>query len=424
MFNLSFLKSEFSRNTLTLIAGTAIGQLIPVALQLFLRRIYTPEEFGALAVYLTLLGMITIVSALRYDSAIVLPEDDQTATNTFSLAVIFNLISFLLLLITMLFFRGWLAQLIGLPDKYEFYLFLLPFSCMAFGVYQAMNFWLIRKKAFKASAINKITRRASEGLVQVGSGISGIRSGLVWGDLAGNVANVASGYIQMLQCGFSRSLISFKAMKHAFWQFIEFPKYNALPTLLSSAATVLPYLFINKFYSTETVGYLDLTRLVLALPLVFISATVTQVFYQQITSRKAMHQSVLPEVRGILNILLLMIAVEMTIVLLFGPRLFGFVFGENYSLSGFFAQIMVFSFSLNCIASSFSSVFLTFRKIRLNSIWQIFYFIFICFLLLVTDYEIENFLYVYVSIEVVMYGIYCFIIYRLIRQYERSLKNE
>ena len=83
--------SEFTKSTLTLVIGTAIAQSIPFVLQPFLRRIYSPEDFGAISVFLSILAVISIVSSLRYEVAMLLPKEDEDAANIFFLTVLINI---------------------------------------------------------------------------------------------------------------------------------------------------------------------------------------------------------------------------------------------------------------------------------------------------------------------------------------------
>jgi len=423
MFKLPSLKSEFSKNAFVLIAGTVVAQSIPILLQPILRRVYSPEDFGALAVYLTLFSMITIAFSLRYEAAIVLPKNNNVAANILSLTFIINIVFAVVLFAALVLFKNAIVRLIGLPEKYSNYLFFLPVTCLAFSMYQSMNYWLIRKKAFKASANNKIIRRGTEGIVQAGTGFLKIPGGLFFGDLFGNIANAISGLTQLRNQDFHLKLISKKKMGYVLSRYAEFPKYNLIPTLLSSAATVLPFLFINKFYSTETVGYLDLTRLVLSIPLIFISATISQVFFQQTTEKKNNSLSIKKDITDILYLLFAIIIIEMLFIFLFGPQLFGFVFGSKYEVSGVYSQILIFSFALNFIGSAFSSILITFEKIRLNSIWQITYFLAICSLFFLKGLEIDEFLKIYVLVEVVMHSIYCLMIYYIVNRYEKKIKT-
>lgn len=416
-------KSDFSKNTLILVSGTVAAQAIPLLLHPFLRRIYTPEDFGAMAIFLSIFSMLTIVSALRYEATIVLPESDNEASNILSLTFIISLILNFLFLITILLFKEPIIKLIGLPLKYSNYIYFLPITSFLFSCYQSLNYWLIRQKAFKASSVNKIVRRTVEGTTQLVMGLLKIPGGLFVGDLLGNFSNVMSGVRQIFKSKFSLATVSKKEIVAVFKKYIDYPKYNVVPTLLSSAASLLPFLFINKFYSTEIVGYLDLSRMVLSIPLIFISATISQVLFQQITEKKHKLLSIKTDLLNIVYLLIAIISLEAIILLLFGNDLFQLIFGDQYILSSTFSKILIFSFSLNFITSTFSSVYITFDKIKINSIWQIAYFVSICSLLLFSHLEILDFIKVYVVIEVVMSIINCVILFKIVYSYENQIKN-
>ena len=49
-------KSEFGRNVLTLLTGTTVAQIIPMASMPILTRLYVPEEFGEAHRYVLLLA--------------------------------------------------------------------------------------------------------------------------------------------------------------------------------------------------------------------------------------------------------------------------------------------------------------------------------------------------------------------------------
>ena len=75
----TFKKSSFVRNSLTLIFGTALAQLIPIFLQPFLRRSFSPEQFGLISVYITIVGMFAAVANFKYESAVVIPKEKKEA---------------------------------------------------------------------------------------------------------------------------------------------------------------------------------------------------------------------------------------------------------------------------------------------------------------------------------------------------------
>jgi O-antigen/teichoic acid export membrane protein len=60
-------KSEFSRNVLTLMTGTTIAQAIPIAISPILTRIYTPEDFGMFALYMSTASLFSVIATGRYE---------------------------------------------------------------------------------------------------------------------------------------------------------------------------------------------------------------------------------------------------------------------------------------------------------------------------------------------------------------------
>ncbi len=423
MFKKLFAKSEFTKNTFVLVLGTVIAQLIPLAIHPFLRRIYSPEAFGALAVFLSLFSMVTIVSAFRYEVTIVLPKNSIEAANILGLTFFLSLGFNLLILISLLLFKDEIVALIGLPDEYANYIYFLPITSFLYSMYQSINYWLIRKKAFKSSSVNKVVRRSVEGVIQLVLGLFKFPGGLFVGDLFGNFSNVVSGVFQSSKNAFSTKLLSKRKMVYAMKKHSDYPKYNFVPTLLSNAASLLPFLFINKIFSTEVVGYLDLSRMVLSIPLIFISATIAQVLYQQITEKSHNSQSIKKDLLNILYLLLGIIALEAIVLFLFGNSLFQFIFGDNYLISSYFSKVLIVSFSMNFIYSTFSSIYMTFNKIKINSIWQVLYFLSICSLLFFKHLDIYEFLQVYVLIEVVMLSINILMMLAIVGRYEKNIVN-
>ena len=106
------------KNISILVSGTTIAQLIPIILQPLLRRYFSPEEFGAYAVYLSLIGILIVVASMKYELAIILPEKDKAATNILALAVLINLAFSSILLLIIVLFRSPVSNMINLSPQY------------------------------------------------------------------------------------------------------------------------------------------------------------------------------------------------------------------------------------------------------------------------------------------------------------------
>ena len=189
MLNKIPLNPGFVRNTAILVSGTGIAQVIPILMQLVLRRTYSIEDFGAFSVYMSLLSPFVVIALFRYEIAIVIPSDKKDATNLFAISLITNLIFVAFLLLIIILFKNPVISLFNFPEKYSYYLYFLPLGILLFGASQSINYFLIREKAFKASAINKISRRIAEGFTQVIFGLIKQPVGLVIGDIIGNLSN-------------------------------------------------------------------------------------------------------------------------------------------------------------------------------------------------------------------------------------------
>lgn len=418
----NLLKSELIRNTSVLITGTVVAQLISIGLQPFLRRYFSVAEFGTLSVYLSMVGILAVVSTLRYDDAIVLPDDDKDSANLLFVSVGLNFAVCLLALFLVFLFGARILTAINLSSKFSLsILYMVPLGAFLINTSLSFNYWLIRKKRFNNVSLNKLIRRGSEGISQVIFAFLKNPRGLIISDIIGQSINTGVTAYQGFRFGFSFNFFSLDKIKAVVRNYSDFPKFNLLPAFMSTCSFLLPPIFINQYYSAESAGYFDMAKLVLSIPLAFIATSISNVLLQRIAEKYNARQSFMDDVKPLLLIVILICAIEFLVIYLFGNLLFGFAFGKVYEISGDISRIMVWSFALNFIVSSFSCLFISMQKIKIYSIWQLFYFISIISLLLFRDLSFFDFLKVYVAVETVSYASVLIIMYAIVRKYERSL---
>jgi O-antigen/teichoic acid export membrane protein len=417
----NLLAGDFFKHILILFSGTLIAQAIPVVMQLFLRRVYTPEVFGAFSVYMSILGILAILVTLRYEMAIVLPDNNVDATNLLGLTICLSFGLNILFAVILLIFHQPIIHLLNFPEKYGFFLYFIPLGVFLFSSYQAINYWLVRIKAFRASSVNKVSRRVAEGAVQIIFAIAKLPIGLVLADLSGNVINNLSGINQITKKGLNLKSISINHILLLFKKYIHFPKYNLLPAVLDTCTLAMPIFFINKFFSAKYAGYVDLTQLAIVAPLSLISATISQVLFQKISEKRNANQ---PIVRNIVQLSVFLFSISFIVLLIiqfWSTGLFSLVFGEKWKISGQIAKIMVFSYTIRFIVSPLSIIFIALEKIKIQAFWQIFYFILIGSLFFYSEFEFEKFLKLFVLFEVISYLLYYIIIIKISRDYDRNL---
>lgn len=394
------LKSELLKNASVLAFGTLIAQAIPILLQPILRRYILPEDFGVYSVYVSVVGILLVVSSLRYEQTIVLPKHNKDASTILSLSLIISFTFNLLLLIALLLFKNEALEFLNLkPDK-EYIVILIPLGTFLISSFYAFNFWLIRKKAFMSISGNKLTRRIVEGLSQSLFAIKGFSKGLVFGDILGQLANIGASFYQSVRNGFSFNRFSWSKAKYLASKYSDFPKYSLIPSVMSAASNLLPVIFINRFFASEQAGYFDLSKLMLSIPLALVATSFSSVLLQRVSERYRSGLSIFKDLLPIFIVTIVIAIAEVLAIVLFGSELFALIFGETWRFSGEISKLLVWSFALNFIASSFTPIFVAMNRIKLQSLWQLIYFTSIISLVIFKNISFLGFLKIFVLIEV------------------------
>ena len=357
------LKSEFSRNVLTLMTGTVIAQAIPIAISPILTRIYTPEDFGLFAFYMAIASIISVIATGRYELAIMLPEKEEDALNIAALSglitVFVSLISFTVIFV----FNHQIVLWIEKPEVSN-WLYLIPLSVLVTGLYQSFNYWHNRSKNYKVIAKNRIIQSGITGLSQSGLGLinTGV-GGLIFGGLAGQ--SLACSYLarkvyvddkRYFRC-LNLGRINILAKKY-----INFPKIDVPTTLINIASSQMPNILLTSLYSPVIAGYYYLTQRVLQAPITLISSSVLDVFkqrasedYKRLGNAKQIYKK---------TFLALMLMGGMPLIILFFivEDMFALVFGEAWRVAGTYAQILLPALFLRFMANPLSFMFYVAEK--------------------------------------------------------------
>ncbi len=408
--------NDLLRNVGVLALGTLLSQVIPVLLQPVFRRLYTPEEYGIFSIYLSIVGIFIPIAALRYEQAIVPAESNKEASKLLFLSVIVSFLFSILIFTTIFFFNTEIAILLKIKTKYVVYLFFVPLGIFTGNFFIGLNLFSIRNKKFHLSSKGKVLRRIIESIVILVSGMLKVKPlGLFTGDVFGSLTG---GFflLKKLKLSFNSKDLNIVLKKYS-----SFPKKNVVPTLFNSFALLAPVLLVNEKFSTQDVGYFDLSRQILALPLALIATSVSQVFLEKTSSAYNSRKKVVKDFYQISLILLFLSVIGTSIIFFFGEKLFSILFGEMWEVSGKISTILVFSYAIKFIVSPLSASLISLRKLNTVALWQTFYFLLITFLFAIKFDNFTNFIYVYTIIDILMYLIYWFLILKNIKKYEQSI---
>ena len=371
-------KSEFSRNVLTLMTGTAIAQAIPMAISPILTRLYTPENFGIFALYMSISGILISVSTARYESAIILPKQDKDAINIVALSILIVIaISIFTLLIVSLFNNG-ITNLIG-NQEISVWLYAIPLTIFLSGIYKSLNLWVNRKKNYKLLSTSVVTQSISTGSLKAGFGFLHLNSsGLIVGTIFGQFS---SAFVLVLHF-FNNERDSLQYIKKlkiiaSFRKYINFLKFSTPGAFFQTIATNSMSIFINIFFNTTVVGLYYFANSMLRAPLNLVFASFAQVYRQK--AAELYHKDIshlIQYTRQLQKKILYMLIPFIIFMFLFSPLLFKIVFGESWEMAGEYVRYflpLVFFSSLFAPVSSLVDIL---GKQKFELYWKISFFIF------------------------------------------------
>ena len=118
--------------------GSGVSQVITLLAAPILTRLYSPADYGVLAVYTGILGLVIVIASLRYQLAIVLPRTDGSAASILVLALSVLFFNVVLAAIAVAFLGPSIGAWTNAPQLTP-YLWLLPVGIALAGSYQIFN---------------------------------------------------------------------------------------------------------------------------------------------------------------------------------------------------------------------------------------------------------------------------------------------
>lgn len=359
-------QSEFVRNVGTLLSGTAIAQAIPILVSPILSRLYSPDDFGVLALFMAISIVISVISTGRYELAIMLPEEKRDASNLLALSVILTTFTSLITLVLILFLKGFIAGFFDDPGI-ENWLYFIPVVVLSTGLYNTFNYWSTRHKTFKRNAASRISQSTAMVGTNLGMGFARTGAvGLIAGYILGQIVaatvlawKTVRNYSELTQ-DVSRHLMISNAKKYR-----NFLRINTPHAFIGSLQDHGIVYVIMAFFNKAILGsYAFAFRLVTA-PASLIGSSIYQVFYQKATKALQEGQAIQPMVLRIYRNLFVIGLPIFTILFFFGPPIFGFIFGEEWVMAGEIASIISPWLFLNFIATPVSCI-----TVIMNKQWQ------------------------------------------------------
>jgi O-antigen/teichoic acid export membrane protein len=358
----------FASDVLKLVGGTAFAQALSVIASPIITRLYSPEAFGVVSLFLAITGIISVIACFRYELAIMLPKEDGEAANLLGLSLLIAVIISALLIPLSWVGRSSLLRLLNAPELAP-YILLIPLAVFASGVFIALNYWNSRTRLFGRLSVARINASISTTGAQIVAGLAGYPTGgsLIGANILGSAVStlILGGQIWRDDRKIFMEYVCLDGMQAGLRRYKKFLLFDTWAALLNSLSAQLPILLLSSFFTSTVIGYYSLGYRVLTLPMGLIGTSLGQVFFQR--AAKARFEGNLGELLEKLVPHLVVVSVfPFLILVLFAEELFKIIFGVQWAEAGIYAEILAPWVFIAFVVSPISTLFSVLEKQRIS----------------------------------------------------------
>lgn len=327
---------------LTLVAGSGMARLIGFSSIPILTRIYSPEDYGTLALFISFVAILAPFATLKYSTAIPLPKTDAMAINLLVLGIL--LIGALSSIIGMLllFFGGTFLSWFGAAELAKWW-WLIVLAVAGSAAYELFSMWSTRKRRYLALARTQFSQSLIGNLAKIALGLLALQPfGLIFGQFLAQSFGVGSLIKNSIQ-DIKSNLCSINPhrLKLVAAYYRQFPYFRLPSQSLLSLSAQAPILMMASLFDKESTGQLSLAMVAIALPGSLIGGAMAKAFYAEIAFVGKKDLKKIKRITVDVQKKLFIIGVPLTgMAVLLAEPLFKVVFGQKWEVAGQYAAIL------------------------------------------------------------------------------------
>jgi O-antigen/teichoic acid export membrane protein len=338
IFPFKFSKSEFIRHSFILFLGLVFAQSLSVILYPVFSRIYTPGQFGTFALFVSITGIMALLSSGVYEQAILLPREEKKALTLIALPLILTMVQCSLFFVLILLFKDFIANKLLNNAQIKPFLLLIPVSVLLNNVYTTFTFYANRRKHYSFISQSAINQGVGINISKLVFGTSNLaNSGLILGRIIGQFTSAVQLVTQVVRKSASlRHEINYSpdSLKEVAVAYKNFPMFRMPLALMNTFSTALPVFVLNKYFTAFDAGQYSLAAGVLLTPVVLIVSAVSKVLNQNIIERMNSGVPVYAYIKRVLRIIMPVTAVLFIAFFFFSKIIFVFLFGNDWQEAG------------------------------------------------------------------------------------------
>ena len=344
--------SASARNVGKLLSANIIAQTIGLLVYPILTRLYSPEDFGLLNLFCSIGGVLILLAPLEWYNAIVLPERDEDARPVVHISLL-AIAAITVLLVFSLPFAEPIAALFKSPDL-AVYWWLLPIYVLLMSVWNVLNYWYIRRKAYGRISGYQVSQSLFSAGYKAGFGWLGfLNGGLIWSSILSPLCSL----IISIALSARKHLV---ALLHFNWEecrqaaakYANFPKYSTPRALLNNIVGQLPVLVLTPLFGTRLVGFWGMALMLAFVPISTISRALYQVLFQKTSESVNNRRSIEPFYRRFTLWTLVIVIPAFVLLWFILPSLTAWLLGAEWRVVGEYVRWLLPWLVCNILSSS------------------------------------------------------------------------
>lgn len=334
------IQSAGARNFAKLLSANVVAQAIGLLVYPVLTRLYAPEDFGLLNLFLSIGGILSILATAEYQYAIVLPKEQSDAVACFHVGALWLLLVSVLCGLTSLF-RAQIAALFNVPALATYYPFLCVFV-FATGLWNLLNYWYIRNSHFGRVSTFQLTLSVTNSGLKCGFGVAGwLRGGLIFSTSVGTLLSVIVSICHRFKRDirpllyFDRTRLRLMAERYR-----NFPLFALPKSLVNTFSSNLPVLLLTPVFGLKEMGFFGMAITLSFTPISLISRSLYQVLYQKTTMQVQRGERIKPFFMRFMYLTLSVVLPSFTLLYCILPWLTQWLLGAEWYITGEYIRLL------------------------------------------------------------------------------------
>lgn len=349
-----------------MVGGSLGTYLFPIIFSPLLTRIYTPDEFSVYTIYLTIINVVSIIAALKYELAIPLVNTSKERYDLLRLSIInCILFSLLVFIILSIYINYFVFDQINSNYLFDLQYFVPSGIILTSLFYHIIYNTLLYQKKFNFISISKVVFGFLYATLPIFIfkyyGLKDYKY-LIYSHqiaLGSGLAIILILSFRQMHSSFFYNILIFRMqdVMSVFKKYKKYPIFSAPSQLINTLGIWLPIIAIWTFFDSNAkyASLYLLSHRAVNMPVMLLGHSLGKIFYSE--AADSLNEGVLSKsISNYFKILFHLALPFIFICLFLAPSIFTAVFSEEWSEVGYIVQILSPWLFVTFIAAPLSSI--------------------------------------------------------------------